>query len=90
MEIKRITPLKAIRLKCLDCCCGSPKEVKLCTVEKCPLHSFREGHNPYIEKRELTEEQREAAAARLAQGRIVNKRGKTQSAHTEGVYIPEE
>ena len=41
-----VTPVKAIRLKCLDCCNGSSTEVKLCTVEKCPLYPFRDGHNP--------------------------------------------
>lgn len=46
MDEKRITPLKAIRLKCLDCSCGSPKEVKLCTAESCPLYIFRYGKNP--------------------------------------------
>ena len=46
METKHITPLKAIRLKCLDCCCGSAHEVKLCTTEKCPLYLFRLGKNP--------------------------------------------
>lgn len=66
MEEKRISPLKAIRLKCLDCCCGSSHEVKLCLVSKCPLFPFREGHNPNITKRELTEEQKEALKARLS------------------------
>lgn len=28
-------PLMAIREKCLDCCCGSSNEVKLCTVAHC-------------------------------------------------------
>lgn len=46
MEEKRISPLKAIRLKCLDCSCGSSNEVKLCPVEKCPLYPFRLGKNP--------------------------------------------
>lgn len=46
METKHITPLKAIRLKCLDCCCGSAHEVKLCTAEKCQLYLFRLGKNP--------------------------------------------
>jgi len=46
MEEKRITPLKAIRFKCLDCCCGSAHEVKLCTAETCPLYLFRLGKNP--------------------------------------------
>lgn len=34
---------KAIRLKCLDCCCGSAYEVRLCTVTTCPLWRFRLG-----------------------------------------------
>jgi len=32
MENKPVPLLKIIREKCLDCCCGSPVEVKLCTV----------------------------------------------------------
>ncbi len=31
VEEKRISPLRAIRLKCLDCSCGSINEVQLCT-----------------------------------------------------------
>lgn len=27
MEEKRLTPIKAIRAKCLDCCCGNSNEV---------------------------------------------------------------
>lgn len=46
MGEKRISPLKAIRLKCLDCSCGSSNEVKLCPVVKCPLYPFRFGKNP--------------------------------------------
>ena len=65
MNEKRITPLKAIRLKCLDCSGGRNSEVKLCGVERCPLHPYREGHNPFKEKREWTEEQREAQKARM-------------------------
>ena len=41
-----LTPLKAIRAYCLDCCLESAKEVKLCPAEGCPLHPFRMGHNP--------------------------------------------
>ena len=67
MEEKRISPLKAIRLKCLDCSCGSSNEVKLCPAEKCPLYPFREGHNPYIAKREYTDEQKAALTAHLNQ-----------------------
>lgn len=41
-----ITPMKAIRLKCLDCCNGSSNEVKECQIDKCPLYRYRFGHNP--------------------------------------------
>ena len=45
MEDKKVTPMKAIRLKCLECS-GSAHEVKLCSAEKCPLHCYRFGKNP--------------------------------------------
>lgn len=69
-------PVKAIREKCLDCCCGSSNEVKLCTIERCPLFAFRFGRNPYRAKRTLSEERiaalragLERKAAKQAEGR---------------------
>ncbi len=41
-----MTPMRAIRLKCLDCCCESSTEVKLCPDQDCPLWGYRSGHNP--------------------------------------------
>lgn len=41
-----MTPLKAIREKCLDCMCGSSYEVRLCPIKDCTLYPFRFGHNP--------------------------------------------
>ena len=41
-----MTALKAIRAKCLDCCCGSSDEVKKCPIPDCPLYPYRDGHNP--------------------------------------------
>lgn len=41
-----LTPIKAIRAKCLDCCCGSFKEVKQCPIEDCALYPYRFGHRP--------------------------------------------
>ena len=40
------TPLKAMRRKCLDCCCGSPQEVSLCPVKDCALWPYRLGKHP--------------------------------------------
>jgi hypothetical protein len=39
-------PLKAIRLKCLDCTNNQPSEIKDCLIPTCPLFEFRMGHNP--------------------------------------------
>lgn len=41
-----LTPLKAIRAKCIDCCCGQLAEVRACPVLNCPLYPYRDGHNP--------------------------------------------
>lgn len=84
MEEKRISPLKAIRLKCLDCCCGSSNEVKLCTLTRCPLYPFREGYNPNIAKREYTDEQKAALTARLAQIRPAESGEKSENSISEG------
>lgn len=70
MENDRITnPIKAIRAKCLDCCCDQSNEVKLCPAEDCPLWPFRMGKNPFRQKRILTDEQKAAAAERLRKAR---------------------
>lgn len=42
-DFKRLTPLKAIRAKCLDCCVFSKDEVKKCTAIECPLWMYRLG-----------------------------------------------
>lgn len=55
-----LTPIKAIRAKCLDCCCGSAKEVELCPIPDCSLYPYRFGKNPNIK---LSDEQRARRAA---------------------------
>lgn len=42
---KYLTPLKAIRKKCLDCSCFQSKEVDLCPMTDCTLYPFRYGRN---------------------------------------------
>lgn len=42
----RLTPLRAIRAKCIDCQAGSYIEVRNCTSSRCPLFHFRLGKNP--------------------------------------------
>lgn len=39
-------PLRAIRLKCLDCSCGSVAEVRDCVVKTCALYPYRMGRYP--------------------------------------------
>lgn len=41
-----MTPMKAIRAKCIDCCCGEKKEIRLCPIEWCPLWPYRMGKRP--------------------------------------------
>ena len=56
IENKPQSPIKAIRAKCLDCCCGSANEVRLCTIPDCALYPYRFGKNPF--KRPLSEEEK--------------------------------
>jgi hypothetical protein len=62
-------PLKAIRARCLDCCCGDGSEVRKCTAIECPSWPFRMGVNPFRQKRSLSPEQKQVMAERLARAR---------------------
>jgi hypothetical protein len=62
-------PLKAIRARCLDCCCGQASEVRKCTAVNCPSWPFRMGVNPFRERRALSAEQKRAATERLPKAR---------------------
>lgn len=62
-------PVKAVREFCLACCGDSPSAVKECTSINCALYPFRLGKNPFRAKREMTDDQREAAKTRLAEAR---------------------
>ena len=66
------SPLKAIRAKCLDCCCGSAYEVKNCVIHDCELYPFRMGHNPN-RKISLSNEQRKEVGEKLKSSRLANK-----------------
>ena len=66
MSERVLTPLRAIKAHCYQCCGDSANEAKLCPAETCPLHKFRLGKNPYRKIREYTEEERQAVAARFA------------------------
>jgi len=42
----RLTPLKAIRYRCLDCMVGSADEVSKCVCPDCSLFEYRFGRRP--------------------------------------------
>ena len=84
-----MNPLKAIRGKCLDCCCGQINEVKLCPSSNCPLHPFRFGKNPFRKAREYSPEQLDALKARLSKKRPTNSAQKISSSSNEGDYATE-
>jgi hypothetical protein len=41
-----LTPIKAIRKKCLECTSNQYKTVRLCEEKECPLHDYRMGKRP--------------------------------------------
>ena len=45
----KLTQIRAIRAKCLDCCAGQRKEVRRCTCEICALFPYRLAHRPKAE-----------------------------------------
>lgn len=65
VETVALTPIKACRLKCLECSNWSSHEVKTCHIKDCALYPFRMGKNPGIKQREYTDEQRQAMAERM-------------------------
>jgi hypothetical protein len=54
-----MSPLKALRLHCVECCCGSTSEVRMCVSVRCPAWPFRMGTSPWRAERQITDEQRE-------------------------------
>jgi hypothetical protein len=43
---KLLTPIKAIRVKCLDCSNGQYSEVRECSIKDCHLWLYRMGKRP--------------------------------------------
>lgn len=61
---KRMSPMAALRARCIDCCSGNKAEVRHCTAIKCPSWPFRMGKNPW--RAPMSEERRVAAGERMA------------------------
>jgi len=69
--MKLLTPVKAMRAKCLDCMCGVSNEVKLCTIPECPIYPYRFGRRPEgsYKKRILSPEKKKKMAETLKKAR---------------------
>jgi hypothetical protein len=57
-----MSPLRAIRTHCLDCCAGSSQEVAKCMALRCPSWPYRMGTNPW--RARPSDEQRQAMRER--------------------------
>ena len=68
LNFRAQNPQKAIREKCLDCCCGNAAEIRKCVAVDCSLWPFRMGTNPFRKKRELSPQQKQELAERLPGG----------------------
>jgi hypothetical protein len=79
MGHKPMSPLKALRARCLDCSAGSAQEVAKCMQLRCPSWPFRMGKNPH--RKRPSDEQRQAMQER---GRRVAKAKKSLASNTEG------
>jgi len=62
--------LQIIRANCKECCGGLEAEVRRCRMIACQFWPYRMGTNPF-RTRDLTDEQREAAANRLRAARLL-------------------
>ncbi len=58
-----MSPLKAIRAKCLDCSGGSATEARECPCKGCELYPYRFGKRPNSAPRVLSEQHRAALAS---------------------------
>jgi hypothetical protein len=65
--LKPMTPMMAIRAKCLDCCAGLAQEVRYCVSTGCPSWPYRMGSNPF--RPPVSEERKAALRARASEGR---------------------
>ena len=68
-----LNPIKAIRQNCIDCMAGAITEITRCVVKTCALHPFRMGKDP-SRKRLMSEDQRQAASARLKKARDIRQK----------------
>jgi len=64
-----LRPLKAMRAKCVDCCAGQVKEIRVCPITGCALWPYRMGKRPTAENGSPTVEDQPLAIE------VIEKRG---------------
>lgn len=88
----RVSPLCALRLKCLDYCNDSAQEGRLCTAVDCPSWPFRMGKNPWRRKLNEMEQTRRAAMMNRNRASASAAPEKTQAqidaSSADGVRVP--
>jgi hypothetical protein len=84
MTDKILTPIKAIRAKCIDCCGGVMYQVRECGCSDCSLYPYRMGKNP---NRKRNAEQTEATQDLILSSESATRSGgKSIEAVGEGNY----
>jgi hypothetical protein len=88
----QVSPLRALRLKCLDCCNGSAKELRLCSAVDCPNWPFRMGRNPWSGP--ISDARREHGrrlGLKRATDRVeaVSEKDESDASPLDGVRVPE-
>lgn len=58
--MERLSRTKAIRMKCLDCCCGQQAEVRKCPATNCPLWRYRMGREENDELKLIREKRQKS------------------------------
>jgi len=82
LNFRAQNPLKAIRAKCIDCCCGNSTEVRKCVAVDCALWPFRLSSNPFRKRIALSESEKQRRTAQLERhcnGGQSSKMGKTKA-----------
>lgn len=65
-----MSPMEAIRRKCLDCSCHVAPEVRRCEAIGCPLWPFRSGHHPYTASARLRHARSEGGKRNEGEGEL--------------------
>jgi hypothetical protein len=73
-----MSPLQALRARCLDCCAQQAGEVALCSAVDCPAWPFRMGTDPW--RKPASEARREAARRTMTELNARRNRGGTAPA----------